>query len=69
MKFKFKHWKSNEWKTTTSFKVLEKEMRKLGRGVQELIEIRIPCPHEVTFIEDGVKCCSICGEQLTSHKD
>jgi hypothetical protein len=72
MKIQYKLWKDDGgWKTTTSMKVLEKEISKLGRGVHDIIEIRMPCDHKNTYIDSGIKVCKTCGEHLevTSYRD
>ena len=71
MKFSYKRYMSDKWKTTTSLEVLKKEISKLGKGVTETLEIKRFCDHENTFVDDGVKCCKDCGEQLevTSWRD
>ena len=71
MKFRFKHWKSDKWVSTSSMKVLEKAISKLGQGGLEIIEVRKDCSHKDTFVDDGIRCCKLCGEQLevTSYRD
>lgn len=71
MKYRYKHWLDNEWKTTSSLTVIGKTVAKLGRGVNEVLEIRRECPHKNTWNDDGIKTCHLCGEQLevTSYRD
>jgi hypothetical protein len=72
MKFSYKRWLTvDKWKTTNSFKVLEKEIAKLGRGSNDVLEIRRFCEHRNKWSDQGIITCKDCGEQLeiTSYRD
>ncbi len=58
-----------KWKTTSSLKVLEREIDKLGIG--DALDIMFHCNHKKTWNDRGIKTCKDCGTQLevTSYRD
>jgi hypothetical protein len=57
---------AREWTTIKDYNLHLDDLKPTDR-----LEIALACEHETTHVQDGIKSCLVCGEQLevTSYRD
>lgn len=68
MKLLYKYKWDKEWHLT-DLKKLKSILANAGPVAR--FEVRKPCDHKKTFIDDGIKYCETCGDmiEVTSYRD